>query len=221
MFKKILTNPQNHHPKDFIYLVHGINIWQMEGTLEDSIDKIQNPNRFFDASLISHLNEKSAKKRLSWDKGGILQLGTSGNIGLIIEPYEDSLIRFTSYLEAGTPSSDEEIKSFLKREKTRIKSPIDIFTGTTLPNEYNRLILEGNPKTKIQGIFYRSDSGKKQELQEKVSMLQRLLKKEVPIVRFPIPKSLLERTTFHLSNIFSNDSYYTDYVKGFKPGFKF
>ena len=68
MYKEILTNPNQHDPNNFIYLVHAIT--DVDGTskrrdrsnLEWRINRIKNPDLFYPASIIGKLEAETAEQ---------------------------------------------------------------------------------------------------------------------------------------------------------------
>ena len=117
MFKKVLTNPSEHNPNDFIYLVHGLIDYGNNGiTPEDvtgKIGKIGSANEFYRASMLGQMDEDSAKQRVGWH-GELYRMFTFGNVGLILNPANDEDIKIAWYCGLGSPNEPEELKKFVE-----------------------------------------------------------------------------------------------------------
>jgi len=56
MFKELLTEPKEHNPTYFIYLVHSFLSWKDYGIsneeMKEKVSKLRNPNQFYRANII-------------------------------------------------------------------------------------------------------------------------------------------------------------------------
>ncbi len=196
MFTEILTNPKEHDPNNFIYLVHGINNGINSIMNEETIKKvtrIKNPNEYYRASLVGKLNEETAKEMFGLNQE-IYQIGTYTNIGLIIKPPNDSIIQIAWNCDIGSPLNQEELKCFVKKHRGKIKYPLELLIGTkNSPNEplinYNEIILKGDPNTRIVGIFYRQSLILKDEGERLRRIVSKVIKENVSLIELPIAKS--------------------------------
>ncbi len=195
MFKEILTDPKEHDPNNFIYLVHSfINISPDPDDgiptqkVYDTIDRIMSPGKFYSASLIGRLDRESAKQRFNWDSE-INQLGTYGLVGIIIEPPKDESIQIAWNCDVGSPSNQEEFKKFVTKHYGKIKYPLILLTETV--GLYNELILEGGG-TKIKGVFYKyldtpdSNDYNKDKAEQLRDIISKVVQDEVPIIKIPL-----------------------------------
>ncbi|MEK6862361.1 MAG: hypothetical protein AABY07_10450, partial [Nanoarchaeota archaeon] len=107
MFKKSLTEPNEHNPNDFIYLVHGLLDWNGNGIspqeMKDKVNRVRDPNQFYRASMIAHLDGEAAKQRIGWHGGEVYQMGTFGDVGVIVDPAYDDLVQIAWNCDLGSP----------------------------------------------------------------------------------------------------------------------
>jgi len=193
MFKDVLTNPSEHKPDDFIYLVHGLLPYDgNEITPEDvgrEISIIKTPNEFYRASMIGRMNEASAKQRLGWCGGELYRMFTFGDVGLILNPASDENIKIAWYCGLGSPNEPEKLRSFVERYKYRIVEPLCIFTKSTgLPDDIlgdNEIIIEGDPATEIQGVFYRNSDQAYNDARMVQDVASEILQSNLPIIQLP------------------------------------
>ena len=190
MFKKVLTNPREHNPNDFIYLVHGLMDWEGNGITPDDvrykIGRIKTSGEFYRASLVGHMDESSAKQRLGWHGGELYRIFTFGDVGLIINPSSDEDIKIAWYCGLGSPWDPKELKRFVEQHKGKVRSPLYIFTKSMDIDDVfgdNELILEGNPKTQIEGVFYRDQAYEKAKMVQDVA--SEIVQSNLPIIQLP------------------------------------
>jgi len=191
MFKKILTDPREHNPNDFIYLVHSFLDWNGNGIspqeMKDRVNRVKDPNQFYRASMIAHLEGESAKQKIGWH-GGVYQMGTFGNIGIILDPAYDGLVQIAWNCDLGSPWDPKELEKFVQEHKGKIRCPLTLLTQTKGLNDikYNELILQGNKDTAVKGVFFRPQDSKTEykgkQLREIVS---ELMQSEVPVIELP------------------------------------
>ncbi|MEM3074552.1 MAG: hypothetical protein QW727_01250 [Candidatus Pacearchaeota archaeon] len=187
MFKELLTEPKNHNPTNFIYLVHSI-IFHEE--MNDKINRVRDPNQFYRASMIAHLDSESAKQRIDWDwhGGEVYQMGAFGSIGIIVDPAYNDLVQIAWNCDLGSPCDPKELEEFVQKHRGKIKSPLYLLTQTKGLKDikYNELILRGYRDTAIKGVFFRSQNS---EIEYKGRQLGKivseLMQSEVPIVELP------------------------------------
>ena len=191
-FKEFLTDPREHNPDDFIYLVHGLVNWDFSDfgkelsreQVAEKIDLIKNPKSFLDTSLIANLNEDAVKNRMGWKNySKVCQLGTFSDVGLIISPASDSLIKIAWNCDVGTPMEQEEREKFVSCHRGKIK-PVSRLLTDVKGSLYNHIILQGNYENEIKGIFYNHEkSNHFAERLEKI--LNDVLQEEIPIIKTP------------------------------------
>jgi len=197
MFKEVLTDPQKHNPSSFVYMVQGIvypftddKLEKIRADVDEKMEVLRDPKKYFCASLIGNLNHQNSL-RVFGHNGKISQVGTYGNIGLVIEPYEEEQIQIAHNCDMGSPSEQEIKREFVSKYKGRIQSPFDLLTKTVGNGTfYNELILQGHPKTKVGGIFFRPTSKEGEYLSEMLrDTVNRKLESKVPIVEIPLSVS--------------------------------
>lgn len=192
MFKKSLTEPKEHNPNDFIYLVHGLIDYGGNGItpedIEEKIGKIRNVGEFYRASMIGQMDGESAKQRVGWHGGDLYRMFTFGNVGLITNPASDEDIKIAWYCGLGSPNEPEELKNFVEQHKGKVRNPLYIFTKSMNADDVlgdNEFVIEGNPATQIQGVFYRDNH----QASEKAKMVQdvasEIIQSDVPIIQLP------------------------------------
>lgn len=180
-----LTDPSKKQEK-FIYLVHGIRpgVSLYPEELKKRIYDLQNPDFYYCASLIGNLPSNDFE-------GDISQLDTFYKIGLVLKPVPFD-IRVAWNCEIGSPFDQESIKKWVSEHDNRILSIYEILSNTK--GGYNQLVLNGNPKIQIKGIFYQ-DSYLKSNLEKFVKDVSLILnKKNIPVVK--IGRGICNNETF-------------------------
>jgi hypothetical protein len=193
MFKQVLTEPKEHNPKDFIYLVHGLLNWNGDGIslqeMKSKVNRVRDPNRFYRASIIASLNGEAARQRIGWCGGDVHQLGTFGNVGVMVDPAHDGLVQIAWNCDLGSPLDSKELEKFIKEHRGKIKYPLTLLTKTQGPDDikYNELILKGDKNTSVKGVFFKPQDSKTEyrgrQLGEVVS---ELMKNQVPVIELPV-----------------------------------
>lgn len=193
MFKKSLTEPKEHNPNDFIYLVHGFLDWNGNGIshqeMKDKVNRVIDPNQFYRASMIAHLDGESAKQRIGWH-GEVYQMGTFGNVGLIVDPTYDTLIQIAWNCDLGSPCDPKELEKFVQEHKGKIRYPLVLLTLTKGPDDikYNELILKSDAGTSVKGVFYKPfDSKTEHKGRQLRDVVGELMQSEVPSIELPAP----------------------------------
>lgn len=189
-FKKFLTDPNEHNPENFVYLVHGI----LDGgnginpyEIERRTERVKDPDQFYRASMVACLDKKTAIEKLSYHDD-IHQIATFGNVGIIIDPTDNGLVQIAWNCDLGSPVDPEELRKYVEEHKGKIKNPFGLLTQT-LKNplyNYNELILKGDKETEIKGVFYREgdiESHRKAGLL--AGVVHRLYQVEIPVIGLP------------------------------------
>lgn len=192
MFKESLTEPKQHNPNDFIYLVHGLLDWNGNGIftqeIKDKVSRIRDPNQFYRASMIAHLNGESAKQRIGWRGGEVCQIGTFGNVGFIVDPAYDGLVQIAWNCDLGSPWDPKELKKYVQEHKGKIRYPLTLLTQTKGDDsiKYNELILKGDTRTSINGVFFRSMNSKTEyEGRQLGDVVSEIMQTEIPVIELP------------------------------------
>lgn len=199
MIREVLTHPKEHDKDNFIYLVHGILDWNGNGIssheLREKLKRINDPNQFYRASLIAHLNEGSARKRFGYH-GEITQSGTFGDIGVILNPVNEESLYIAWNCDLGSPWDPVQLKEYAQKHRGKRKYPLALLTQTVGPSDikYNELILQGDEDTLVQGVFFREDDVK---TKDKARMLTNIAceisQKDLPAIELsPYPKPFYE-----------------------------
>lgn len=191
MFKRLLTDPKEHDINDFVYLVHGIeNLTDISHTnIKSEIEKIINPNFFYRSSLIAELSENSSFEKIGYCGGRISQYGTLGDIGFIVNPASDSLIKIAWNCSLGSPKDSKDLEDFVNEYSGRIRYPLILLTQTIgyENSSYNEIIVKGDNSSKISGIFYKP---KNLEIERSLEILKNIvydiLKCEIPIIELSL-----------------------------------
>src|SRR3989338_3844991 len=192
MFKKILTNPREHNPNDFIYLVHSLLDWNgnkiSPQEIKDKVNRVKDPNQFYSSSMIAHLDSESAKQRIGWYGGEVYQIGTFGNVGVIVDPAHDSLVQIAWNCDIGSPWNPEELEKYVQQYRGRIKCLLILLTQTKGGDliKYNELIVRGDKETEVKGVFYKSfDSKTEYKGKQLGEIVSELMQSEVPVIELP------------------------------------
>lgn len=195
MFKKMLTNPKEHNPNDFIYLVHALLDWNGNGItpqeMKDKVNRVRNPNNYYRASMISHLKKEASKQRIGYN-GEVYQMGTFRNVGMILDPAHDGLIQIAWNCDLGSPWDPKELEKFVEQHKGKIRYPFRLLTQTAGDDsiKYNELVLKGDKGTDVKGVFYK-DMDSKTEHKGKIlgEIVSEIMQSEVPIIGLTQPPS--------------------------------
>lgn len=149
-YVETLTNPKEHNEDNYVYIVHSTDLDNVEG----AIKKIKNPENHFSASLIGKLPKEEAKEKLSYH-GGVEQTETFYPVGLIVSPAEPDDIKVAWNCDLGVPTDQEELKEWVKEHEGKRKPPVSLLTQSVGSIPYNEMVIQGDEKTEIQGIFYK------------------------------------------------------------------
>lgn len=171
MFKEILTNPRNHNPCNFIYIVHAINdryseMGVNELHIREKIRQIRSENYYYCGSLVGKLCIETARRMFDKYKcnSPISQTDTNGPIGLILDIPDDDVIRIASTSDLNSPDKEKELRGFVIHYKGKKEQPLKLLCmseGTEFGSrEYNEMILKGHPATDISGVFYQDTDSK-------------------------------------------------------------
>ncbi len=194
MYKEILTDPQKHNPNNFIYIVHAINDGSMgKGVNELDIrkrkEKIRTEGAFYCGSLVGKLDLEAARIMFDRYKGNlpISQTDTNGQIGLILDLPDDSVIRIASTSDLNSPGEQGELREFVIRYKIGTDQPLKLLLMSEGAEggyrEYNEMILRGHPLTGISGVFYQ-DTDSETEARGKLfwEVVSQIERKEIPVI---------------------------------------
>ena len=157
------TDPSQHNPYDFRYLVHAFNpharlnafvvrsVTQGEGTVTDevgdqSIDVFKEPGR---------LDERVSLSMSLIDQN---HTATWGDVGIIVAAPESSVV-FTSPTDAGAPNSHRD-RLIAQGRSMGILSSDEILERSS-PGRYNEIVALGQSGLRAVGFFYKVDSRKK------------------------------------------------------------
>ncbi len=194
MFKEVLTNPKKHNPNDFIYLVHSFLDWNGNGIshqeMEDKVNRVRDPNQFYRASIIAHLDGESAKQKIGWYGGEVYQMGTFGNIGIIVDPAYDGLVQIAWNCDIGSPWDPNDLKKYVQEHKGKIRYPLTLLTQTKGDDsiKYNELILKGDTQTSVKGVFFRPmDSKTEYKGRQLGAVVSEIMQTEIPVIELPAP----------------------------------
>ena len=191
MFKELLTEPKEHNPNDFIYLVyslidlHGNSISPQK--MRDKVNRVRDPNQFYSASMIAHLDKESAKKRIGYIRE-VYQIGTFGDIGIIVDPAYNDLVKIAWNCDLGSPLDPKELENFVQEHKGKIKNPLTLLTQTRGPAgfKYNELILKGDENTVVKGVFFKPQYSRTEyEGKQLGAIVSEIMQSEVPIIELP------------------------------------
>jgi hypothetical protein len=196
MFKDALTEPKEHTPNEFIYLVHGLLDWNGNGIshqeMKDKVNRIRDPNQFYRTSMIAHLDAESAKKRLGWCGGEVYQMGTFGNVGLIVDPARDGLVKIAWNCDLGSPVDQKELEKYVQQYKSRgCKHPFSLLIETKGLDDikYNELILKGDKSTIVKGVFFKpQDSETEHKGRQLGEIVSEIMQTNVPVIELPAQK---------------------------------
>lgn len=128
------SDPRTHDSKNFRYVVHGVNDYNLESLLSKSPNIYINSKKQVSASLISN-----GKNR------------TFGNFGLIIEIDPISIIQVFNF-DASSWTFDRKKVVQLKEQPLQF-TPVELIKETP-SNKYNEILIEPlGQKIKVVGLF--------------------------------------------------------------------
>jgi hypothetical protein len=194
-----LTDPRNHDPENFVYLVHGR--WldpcrDYEDSVRYIASRIKDPNLHFRTSLIGKLNKDVAKGVFNDDAiGDVEQLGISGTLGLIIEPSISDIIRIAWNCDLQSPLDPETFRSFAERYDGKLRNAQTLLERTVGSSHYpyNELVLRGNKDTSVSGVCYtlvnsdRLNAITLEYAEIFQEMFRKLFGREIPLIELPVP----------------------------------
>lgn len=156
-YKTFLTDPKEHDPNNFIYFIHGTLFSvtsRLEERLEEITSRITNPSLYYRCSVVASLTSDSSKEKFGYETG-IKHLATYNQYGLIVEPDSDDVIRIAWNHDLESPLDPKELTEFVAEHDGKQKSLLTLLTETHGVHgpSYNELILMGNQKTRIAGVF--------------------------------------------------------------------
>jgi len=186
-FKELLTNPLEHNPTGFVYLVHGFINHGAEGISREEMKRkcmrVIDSNMFYSASLISCLESELAMKKLGYNKE-IFLVGTFGNFGLILNPPIDKVIYIAWNSDIGSPREQGELRNFALEHNGKIKTPLELLITDGIYS-YNELVIKGHEETSIDGVFYH-DNPRGEEFGKRLcEVVSKIMQKDVPLVKLP------------------------------------
>ena len=232
MFKKVLTDPKEHNPNDFVYLVHGILDYNGNGIAPEDIKykvkKVRTLGEFYRTSLVGHMDKDSAIKRVGWHGGELYSMFTFGDVGLIINPASDDNILVAWYCGIGSLNEPEKLREFVVQHEGKVRSPLCLFTKSLKVDDDvrrdNELILEGHPKTEIRGVFYRDKKDASAKARMVSDIAADMMQKEVPIIELPKSRvkkmsELEQMTIMHQRNQLRGEFYNPESFRGLERQF--
>ena len=186
-YNEALTDPRTHDPENFVYMTHGIVNWEGDDIdltdeyFDDRICRIRDSSRFYDTSIIGVMSSEDAMKSLGYGKD-IRNLNPAGSGGLILKPPEDSIYVAWNF-DLGSPIDPESLKIWANRHRGKIKPPIRLLLDNHL-DFYNHLVIRGDERTVIDGVFYldRDSRAKEFGTMLKDSVVD-VLGEDIPLVR--------------------------------------
>lgn len=195
-YKNLLTNPREHDPNNFIYLVRGVYFdaeWSKKDDIKDIVNMIKNPNMFYRASIVGCLDREAMYQRFGCPNRKVHQVSTYNQLGLILNPASDDVVLIAWNCDLHSPSKSESIKEFIKKYEGKRKDLLTLLTQSKSPYGYghNELILGGNEETEIVGIFYTFlgidyfDLRTEQNKDALMSAISNFMKSDIPLVHIP------------------------------------
>ncbi|PID83713.1 hypothetical protein CSB09_04735 [Candidatus Gracilibacteria bacterium] len=159
-----ITNPKEHNPESFRYLVHAFNAFQFQTQIammqmqNTGNPHINTKDQIGDQSINLQINPEKVAERVSVSMSLIdnNHLETFGNTGIIVGCPEDNIIAVDNR-DMGTLNFDR--KGLLERRNQNIKftSGDDLLNSSTGMNEVVALGREGNKKLSLLGFFSKYD----------------------------------------------------------------
>lgn len=192
MYKNIFTNPNEHDPDSFVYLVAGF-----DGLDTDKfLGKLRNPEDFHPAYLIGNLRPDIARQKLGWYGGPFSMIRPKHSMGYIIEIPGDDVIQIAWDSHLDPDKCLKDWVNYYTMFGRRIRYPTVLFKSP-----YNSFILRGHSDTNITGVFYISlDRNGPEELpieegaNEAVMAISKAVSqyeaREIDIVRLPFTLSI-------------------------------
>ena len=194
MFSEVLTNPNRHDPNDFVYITHSIFNWDRENydfnrnDLKERIGRVKDPSQYYSASLIGYMSPEVALTKFGYDKS-IEQLTTFGQAGLILNPPEESVC-ISWNCDLGRPLEPYKFNKWVKKHTGKVRSPKKLLTKTWF-GLHNEMVIHGDYRTAIGGIFYLDDEkGPKEFVSMLKKMTDEISQSSVPLISVPYRRGL-------------------------------
>jgi hypothetical protein len=188
-YSELLTDPRTHDPEDFAYITHGIVNWDgddLDLTREffgERIGRIRDPTQFYNASLIGVMSTENAMERLGYDKE-LRRPNPAGMGGLILKPPEDSIYVAWNF-DLGTPTESDKLIKWTSRHRGKVKPPIKLLSDKHL-DFYNHIVIRGDEKASIEGVFYSHGSDKAKEFGTLLKdSMDDMLGEDLPLIGVP------------------------------------
>ena len=156
--------------------------------MKNKVNRVKDPNQFYRASMIAHVNGEFAKQRMGWHGGDIHQTGAFGDVGIIIDPAYDGLVQIAWNCDMGSPNDPKELERYVQQHKGKIRDPLTLLTKTIgLDNiKYNELILRGDEGTVVKGVFFIPYTSKTERKGRQLGeIVSELMQTDVPIIELP------------------------------------
>lgn len=154
------TDPSQHNPEDFRYLVHAFNSLARLGALFIQLvtqDEVAATDEVGDQSINVFEEPERIDERVSLSMSLIDQKHTAtwGGAGIIMAAPESSVV-LTSPTDAGVPNSHRD-RLIAKGRSMGILSPDEILERSS-PIRHNEIVALGQSGLKAVGFFYKVDS---------------------------------------------------------------
>ena len=195
-FKRILTDPDEHDPENFVYLMHGLSHSMYDPKdsihkLDSKVKRITTPGEFYSASLVGVLDHEMMREKFGfWDT--VNQTDLFGVYGFVLNPSEipvnDEIIKIAWYCDIGTPKNQEEVKRFVQEHEGKVKPPLHLLKSTVgrHPVKYNELVIEGHGDMDIVGVFYKDmNKDVRNKAMEFQKTMEDLLQRKLPLIELP------------------------------------
>jgi len=187
-----LTPFDPNKKEDFCYIVRGIDTQKLNPQgIRKEIERIENPNTYFQCSLVGKLSKEYAEKNHGISKY-IEKLDTMYQEGFIlkvpINPKKlDEIIKIAWACDIGSPTSPEELENFVKTHKGKIMSPYKMLTELDDSEGicYNEMIIKGDPEINICGIYYKENYPNSKPYAEALQQIyESVTGEKIPVVGF-------------------------------------
>lgn len=184
-----VTDPSDHNPEQFRYLVHAINPFSSMNALTIAMYDMEagttHDESWGDQKISMYDQPERLGERVSLSMSLIDQdhTGTWGEAGLIVEAPEDNIV-LTSTSDAGTHNNN--LNSLLKQAKAHGVMSGDDLLRSSYPTSYNEVVAVANredQQVQLKGLFYKAtQSGEPYNKQLADRMQMHALRLGLPVV---------------------------------------
>ncbi len=172
MYEGAVTDPADHDPEQFRYVVHGTDA----DSVDASLDRLYDPDEHLCASYIGR-------------DGDTGHTTTFDQTGIIVAPAADQ-VAMAWHCDLGSPVDRDRLARYVDSYRGLQADP-DTLLERTPTRSHNELILDGDPAADVAGVYYTETdgyTGAEQAAERMAETVADRVGHEVPVV--PVPREV-------------------------------